>query len=215
MNFLKIIEMRVDRILEDFRNLPSPPLMSASPEFSFDSLGRSLSGTFSRSSDGSTLHFNNPECAEKSFVMVRPSVIAYRDVYLKFINSRYRVNFSNSDLPKGIDVDHLLAKSNSPSETWIRLEAVHCTINRSHGGGVEKRNSTSEVTMARKSAEHRPGGMTWLVAAKLAMVRSPLSQQAKSATARKEALVDYFVAQGFDRTHVEIGITACQHDLNI
>nr|WP_170539748.1 hypothetical protein [Ruegeria arenilitoris] len=210
---MEIIEMRAGSLLEDFDTLGMPPLMSVSPELSFDILGRSLGGTFRQSSDGGTMHFNNPDCAEKSFVMVRPSVTNHRDVYLKFINSRYETNFSNSDLPQGFDVDHLLAKSNCPSTNWIRLEAVLSTINRSHGGGVEKRNSTSQVIKARKSAEHRPGSMTWLVAAKLAMIKSPLAQKAKSTSARKEALVEYFVSRGFERNHVEVGITACQHDL--
>ena len=214
-NFLEIIQMRTGSILDDFRKLQSPPIMAVSPRISIENLGRSLGGSFVESSNGQFLTFYDPTSAERSFVMVRPLRKKYKQCYINFINSRYNANFSIVDFPKDFDVDHLLARSNSPAKTWVRLEAVNYKINRSHGGGVEKRNASSGVTMARKSAEHRPASMTWLVAAKLAMIRSPLLGREKSVILRKEAFIDYFVAQGFERAHVEVGINACQHDLPV
>lgn len=209
----KVIHQRTEAILEHFRADPIAPLISISPTFSLSPLERMNDGRFHKHHDGSVLRFESNRSPDQSFTMVLPSFPNYRNEYVGFLNSTYKTNFLESDLPKGLDIDHLLAASNSPSLTWVRLEALPIRINRSHGGGAEKKNARSRIADARKRAEHRPGTMNWLVAAKLASLMSPLSPKSKNSQSRLEAIVEYFVELGFVRAQVEGGLKSCQHQL--
>ncbi len=212
MELIKIIHDRTNAILERFKQIGAPPKVAISQDHNFKNLEQLFDGKITQGAVEDILYFNSRVSPDESFVLVRPCYEQCREAYIDFINSVYGSDFSTQDLPKGIDIDHLLAKSNSPDYSWIRLEAVAASVNRSHGAGVEKRNSNSPITAARKQSNYHHGSMTWLSAAKLAALKSPLISKSKTASERSEAIIQYFVNMGFERKIVEVGLSVVIHN---
>ncbi|WP_160116679.1 hypothetical protein [Pseudovibrio ascidiaceicola] len=209
---MTIIQNRTDAILRHFREDIAPPKVAISPDHNFPALERLFKGSLIRGIDDDVLYFESDISKDDSYVLVRSNWEKYRLTYVNFINSQYEQSFSIQDLPSGFDIDHLLAKSNAPPSSWIRLEAVVASSNRSHGAGVEKRNSSSLITADRKESNYHHGSMTWLSAAKLAGFMSPLANDSEGGTARLEELVQYFVNVGFERACVLSGVEVAIHD---
>lgn len=211
--FEEIINERIKETLRVFIYSDFPPIMSASPYIPFSALEKSKNGVFEVSENGSVRRFISNVNPHHSFTMVLPDFPGYKNEYINFIISQYCKELSDFEIPPGYDVDHLLAVSNAPSSNWLRLEAIPLRSNRSHGGGAERENSRSKITSARKEEQHRPSNMTWLVAAKLAGILSPLSPKSKDANIRIDAIINYFVSNGFNEAHVRAGLKMNRHQI--
>lgn len=207
----EIISKRADEILNQFISSSAPPKVALTPHHSMKNIEKLFDVKMSVLLNGDVLIFSSLSDPNQSFCLVKPSLENYRKIYVDFINGQYNSNFTISGIPSGYEVDHMLAKSNAPTSAWIRIEVILGAVNRSHGGGVEKRNSASGVVLRRKEDEYHHGSMTWISAAKLAELKSPLLAKSKNAKERLELLIDYFVKAGFDKALVERGIGASIH----
>lgn len=202
----QIIAARADRLLHEFHHgdfvkmaLGGPDIMKNMPHI-WTGAWQDLPGHPRRD----VAMWRHPTDPLASSVWARPGYDPYRKAFLDFLAAVHGLR--GGALPPGTDVDHLQARSTVPAGSFIRLEAVTASSNRSHGAGEEKRMAGSTVTEGRKARGHTPGTMTWLVALKLAGLLSPRISNAAAQADRMDAAITFFTSRGWPRPVVEQGL---------
>lgn len=204
----QIIRARAEHLLRRFHNDAMPPKMAlAGPEIRQNMTLIWAKGAWeplARYRESDVMMWRDASDPHRSSLWANPAFSGYRAAFGDFLKAAY--GLSHVALPPRTDVDHLQAKSTLNASAMIRMEAVAASPNRSHGASPEKAMASSTVTVGRKTRDHTPGSMTWLVALKLAGLLAPRIGHAPTAVARRDAAIEYFVQNGWDRASVEAGL---------
>lgn len=124
-----------------------------------------------------------------------------RKIFEAFIEELYgKVDYN---VPGSYQVDHVYNKANAPIDYFIRLEIIPQRINGQHGGGFERRNTSSTIEIANRNSEQ--GLMTFVMMLKIAGIAPPSSTED---TGQMAVVRHYFLQNGWHGQQIDQAIEA-------